>query len=140
MPGLLKISPVTGYTNLIGTLSICGIPPLSGFWSKVIIIFACIQADRPILAFIAIVVSILTLGYYFKAMTPVLFGSSGAVGKAERKRLKFAFALPLAVLAFLSIISILILVPGVGRQFLGDAIAVLVKGKDYANILTGSIK
>jgi hypothetical protein len=84
-------------------------------------------------------VSILTLGYYFKAMTPVIFGS-GATGQSGKKKLPLAFALPLIVLALLSIFSILLLAPGVGRPFLGDALMVLVRGKEYATILTGFIK
>ena len=34
MKGLLKQMPVTGITFAIGTLALCGIFPLSGFWSK----------------------------------------------------------------------------------------------------------
>ncbi len=34
MGGLLKRMPATGYSMLIGTLAISGIPPLAGFWSK----------------------------------------------------------------------------------------------------------
>ena len=34
MRGLLKQLPITGWTFLIGTLALCGIFPLSGFWSK----------------------------------------------------------------------------------------------------------
>lgn len=128
MPGVLARSPVTGYTNLIGAMSICGIPPLGGFWSKIIIIFACIQADRPILAFIAIAVSIFTLGYYFKAVTPVLFGSKGPHSDNMGKPITITMAIPMVVLAVLSMISVLLLLPNTGRSFLGDAIAVLVKG------------
>lgn len=130
MPGVLSQSPVTGYTNLIGSMSICGIPPLGGFWSKVIIIFACIQANRPVLAIIASLVSILTLGYYFKAMTPVIFGSKeqGVPASGKGREITFAFIFPMVVLAMLSIFSVLALLPGVGREFLGNAISVLVKG------------
>jgi len=142
MPGILKKSPVTGYTNLIGSLSICGVPPLGGFWSKIIIIFACIQAGRPALAFIATAVSILTIGYYFKAVTPILFGTVKGIaeGKAHTKRLTLAIALPMVILAALSIFSVILLNPNIGRSFLGDAIAAVVRGKEYANILMGSIK
>lgn len=143
MPGVLARSPVTGYTNLIASLSICGIPPLGGFWSKIIIIFACIQADRPVLAFIAAAVSILTLGYYFRAVTPILFGSApgqNAEGVAEKKRLPLIMALPMIILAILSIFSVLLLMPNIGRSFLGDALTVLVKGKVYVSILTGLVK
>nr|QKV46770.1 NADH-plastoquinone oxidoreductase subunit 5 [Diplazium maximum] len=34
MGGLRKHMPITGTTSLSGTLSLCGIPPLSCFWSK----------------------------------------------------------------------------------------------------------
>nr|QCD15650.1 NADH-plastoquinone oxidoreductase subunit 5 [Dryopteris crassirhizoma] len=34
MGGLRKHMPITGITSLLGTLSLCGIPPLSCFWSK----------------------------------------------------------------------------------------------------------
>lgn len=34
MQGLLRQMPITGVTFLIGTLALCGIFPLSGFWSK----------------------------------------------------------------------------------------------------------
>ena len=34
MRGLLKKLPITGVTFIIGTLALCGIFPLSGFWSK----------------------------------------------------------------------------------------------------------
>lgn len=128
MPGVLARSPVTGYTNLVGAMSICGIPPLGGFWSKIIIIFACIQADRPILAFIAIAVSIFTLGYYFKAVTPVLFGSKGPHSDNMGKPITITMAIPMVVLAILSIVSVLLLLPNTGRAFLGDAIAVLARG------------
>nr|YP_009920814.1 NADH-plastoquinone oxidoreductase subunit 5 [Woodwardia japonica]QMS48664.1 NADH-plastoquinone oxidoreductase subunit 5 [Woodwardia japonica] len=38
MGGLRKHMPITGTTFLLGTLSLCGMPPLSCFWSKDLII------------------------------------------------------------------------------------------------------
>jgi multicomponent Na+:H+ antiporter subunit D len=38
MGGLGKRMPVTAGTSLVGSLSIAGVPPLNGFWSKLIII------------------------------------------------------------------------------------------------------
>lgn len=34
MGGLRKCMPITGTTFFLGTLSLCGIPPLACFWSK----------------------------------------------------------------------------------------------------------
>ena len=38
MGGLRKFMPITGITFLIGTFSLCGIPPFACFWSKDVII------------------------------------------------------------------------------------------------------
>ena len=44
MGGLAKRMPVTAATNLVGSLSIAGVPPLGGFWSKLLIIIALVQS------------------------------------------------------------------------------------------------
>lgn len=118
--------PLTGYTTLVGAMSICGIPPLGGFWSKLIIILACIQANRPVLALVAILVSILTLGYYFKALTPALFGKRKA-GPPDPvvRNISFTMGLPMIILAVLSVISFFMLIPGPGNMLLKDAAVVL---------------
>ena len=46
MGGLAKRMPVTAATSLVGSLSIAGVPPLGGFWSKLIIIIALVQAGH----------------------------------------------------------------------------------------------
>ncbi|MFB0526348.1 MAG: complex I subunit 5 family protein, partial [bacterium] len=61
MGGLTSKMPVTGYSSLVGSMSISGIPPFSGFWSKLLIILAAIEAKHFIFASIAVLVSILTL-------------------------------------------------------------------------------
>ena len=44
MGGLAKRMPLTAATNLVGALSIAGVPPLGGFWSKLLIIIALVQS------------------------------------------------------------------------------------------------
>ncbi len=46
--GLSKAMPVTGVTSLIASLSIAGLPPMCGFWSKLIRIIAAFQAKNRI--------------------------------------------------------------------------------------------
>jgi multicomponent Na+:H+ antiporter subunit D len=74
MGGLAKRMPVTAVTNLIGALSISGVPPLNGFWSKLIIIIALIQAGHPVFAVIAVLASVLTLWYYLLLQRKAFFG------------------------------------------------------------------
>lgn len=133
-------APVTGCTGLTGALSICGIPPLGGFWSKLIIIFACIQAGRPYLAFTAIAVSALTLAYYFRALTPALFGKAKVFGGDARRKFSLAIAAPMVILAALSVATGLMLLPGAGQELLKNASSVLSAGKDYPTIILGVLR
>ncbi|MDD8025273.1 MAG: NADH-quinone oxidoreductase subunit M [Acidobacteriota bacterium] len=74
MGGLAKRMPVTSTTSLIGSLSIAGVPPLGGFWSKLLIIMALVQSHRPVLAVIAVLASVLTLWYYLIMQRQAFFG------------------------------------------------------------------
>ena len=74
MGGLGRKMPLTAGTTLIGSLSIAGVPPLNGFWSKLIIIVALIEAKHGIFALIAILVSVLTLWYYLLIQRRAFFG------------------------------------------------------------------
>ena len=141
--GIISKAPVTGYTNLIAAFSICGMPPLGGFWSKLIIILACIQAGRPILALIAAVISILTLAYYFRALTPVLFGKARDESPKAVNRVAWSMGIPMVILAVLSVISVLVIVPSGGNNaniLLKDAVSVLANGKNYAIAVVGALK
>lgn len=62
--GLGRNLPVTNITSLVGLLSTAGIPPLSGFWSKVIIIIALFVSGKFLFGAVALLASILTLGYF----------------------------------------------------------------------------
>jgi len=73
--GLNQKMPVTGITSAIASLSISGFPPFNGFWSKLIIIIAAIQAGYPWFAAIAAVGSILTMASFLKVEKYIFFGS-----------------------------------------------------------------
>jgi len=66
MGGLRERMPVTAATNLVASVSIAGVPPFNGFFSKLIIILACIQAGHIGYAFWAVFASILTLASFMK--------------------------------------------------------------------------
>ena len=74
MGGLARRMPFTAATSLVGSLSIAGVPPLNGFWSKLIIIIALVQAGQGSFALIAVLASILTLWYYLLFQRKAFFG------------------------------------------------------------------
>ena len=72
--GISDRMPVTGTTSVIAFLSTAGIPPLSGFWSKFIVILAVWQAGHHAYAVIAILASLVTLAYFLVMQRRVFFG------------------------------------------------------------------
>jgi len=136
--GVMKDSPLTGTATLVGSLSICGVPPFGGFWSKLIIIFACIQAGRPILAFTAAAVSILTLAYYFRSLTQVIFGKPVIRGRVGAVTVSMGIAM--VSLAVISALMGLLLLPNIGNAVLKEAVSVIMNGKSYAAMVAGVLK
>ena len=73
MGGLAKKMPVTGLSSVLGLLSMAGIPPLSGFWSKLLIVAAVWQVSS-VAAIVALCASGLTLAYFLMLQKKVFFG------------------------------------------------------------------
>lgn len=73
--GLNQKLPITGYAGLLGSMSIAGVPPFAGFFSKLVIIIAAVQAGYLGMGLIAVLVSIITLGYYLRFQSFTFFGS-----------------------------------------------------------------
>jgi multicomponent Na+:H+ antiporter subunit D len=74
MGGLGARMPYSNATNLIAIFSTSGIPPMAGFWSKLVIIMALWQMGHFAYAAIAILVSVITLAYLLTIQRKVFFG------------------------------------------------------------------
>ena len=134
MGGLTSRMPVTGTTSLIASMSIAGIPPFNGFWSKLIIIIAAVQAGRFGYAFWAVLISILTLAMYMKVMKYAFFGTI----KEKLSQVKEAplfMKLSMGTLAAICIAGGILLLPGVSEVFLQKATDVLLEGTKYAEVI-----
>lgn len=136
--GLNSRLPVTASTSLIGSMSIAGIPPLNGFWSKLIIIIAAIQAGYFGFALIAVLVSIVTLAYYLKFMGFTFFGKLDTA-LLKIKEVPLSMKLSMLILAIICVLGGLLLIPQF-RPFLESAANVLLSGKGYAGIVFGAVK
>ncbi|MFC1703935.1 complex I subunit 5 family protein [Candidatus Omnitrophota bacterium] len=138
MGGLRQVMPTTANTSFVASMSIAGIPPFNGFWSKFIIIIACIQAGRPVFAVWAVIGSILTLASFMKVQKYAFFGTL----RDELKNIKevpLSMRLAMAVLALLCIFGGVLLAPVLKSAFLDIATQALVIGKEYAIVVLGKI-
>lgn len=66
--------PVTSVTSVVALLSTAGIPPFSGFWSKLIIIMALWSSGMFGYAVVALLASLVTLAYFLSMQRRVFFG------------------------------------------------------------------
>ncbi|MDP2941312.1 MAG: proton-conducting transporter membrane subunit [Candidatus Omnitrophota bacterium] len=133
MSGLKLRMPVTANTNLIASLSIAGIPPFNGFFSKALIIFACLQAGHLGYALAAVVGSILTLASFMKVQKFAFLGPLREKYK-DIKEVPLAMKFSAVGLAAICILASFLLLPSL-RFFLLDAAKALLQGRDYAGIV-----
>jgi len=139
MGGLRERMPVTGSTCMIASMSISGIPPFNGFWSKLIIIIACIQAGHLGYAFWAVLASLLTLSSFMKVQRYAFFGKKKESSQSI-KEVPLSMRIPMIVLSLICIVGGVLLIPALRNNFLGPATDVLLKGTDYARIVMENLR
>ncbi|MFA5858282.1 MAG: proton-conducting transporter membrane subunit [Elusimicrobiota bacterium] len=128
--GLRKKMPLTSITSFIGSMSISGLPPLGGFWSKLLIVIAAVQSGKYGYALIAVVVSIITLSYFIKWHKEIFFGELPEKW-SNIKESPLVMLLPMIILALLCAVSGFLLLPGISSNFLEPAAKVLSGGVEY---------
>ena len=127
MGGLRKYMPWTYLTFVIASLSISGIWPLSGFWSKDEILINAF-AHQPVLFYLAMITVFMTAFYMFRAVfmtfggeyrggEPSAHGHEGHHGQPHES--PRVMTIPLMILAALSILSGLWNVTGHFGAFMG---------------------
>ena len=114
--GLAQQMPVTGLTSLLAMFATAGVPPLSGFWSKLLIIAALWLAGFHVYALIGIGASLLTLAYFLSLQRRVFFGVVRA-GCENVREAGWALTLPSLVLAAI-LVGVGIAVPWLIGSFL----------------------
>jgi NADH-quinone oxidoreductase subunit L len=108
MGGLRKTMPWTYATFLIGSLSLAGIWPLAGFWSKDEIL-ATAFTSQPTLFWLALITVFLTAFYMFRAIFMTFHGEYRGGDKESGKDYRHTHESPwvmLAPLVFLALLAI----------------------------------
>ncbi len=135
--GLAEKMPVTAGSSFVASMAISGIPPFNGFFSKVIIIIAAIQAGYYWLAFFAVLVSIITLASFTKVQK-YAFQDKLHTKLQEVKEVPFSMAFSMTLLALLCLVMSLMILPGVREVFLKPAVDVLIETAQYSIAVIGS--
>ncbi len=73
MDGIGRTMPVTMAAFFIGSLSIIGIPPLGGSWSKWFLALGALEADRIVLVAVLMISSLLNIAYLMPIVARAFF-------------------------------------------------------------------
>ncbi len=115
MGGLARFMPITALTFLIATLSISGIPPFSGFWSKDPIIGIAYASGNYVIYGMTLATAFLTAFYMFRLYFRTFGGRGGAWagfwggrrqyrGEGHPHESPWVMWLPLAILATITVV------------------------------------
>jgi multicomponent Na+:H+ antiporter subunit D len=133
--GLRQKMPVTATTSLLGSLAISGVPPFNGFWSKLFIIVACVQAGKLWVAFVAVIGSLLTMGAFLRLQKHVFFGQPHRKF-FELREAPLTMSLAVIGLALLCLVAGLAF-PLVIGYLINPAVVALANGTGYAKMIVG---
>ncbi len=144
MGNLDKKMPVTTFSVFIGSMSIAGVPPFNGFWSKLIIIIACVQSKNLFAGFVAVVMSVITLAYFTKVLKYGFCSkeidvrnqnSEESFQQTGFKEVPFWMRISMLILALLCIVMGFLLIPQLKTVLLGPCREVLIRGTEYGNLI-----
>lgn len=104
--GLWAARPLLALAFLVPALSLAGIPPLSGFWAKLVVVRSGLEAEAYLLAGVALAVGVLTLysmakiwnEAFWKAAPPGSEGAAAADAPGWGPRERLATYAPIAAL------------------------------------------
>jgi multicomponent Na+:H+ antiporter subunit D len=136
--GLAKVMPVTAKTNLVASMAIAGIPPFNGFFSKLLIIIACIQKGHLGYGICAVAASILTLASFMKVQKFAFLGELKNKFK-DIKEVPVTMRFSMITLAVICVVSGLLLLP-LFRPFLQSAADVLLLGSGYKDAVFSALR
>jgi len=118
MVGLGKQMPITMIAFLIGSLSIIGLPPFGGAWSKWYLFLGALDANQTAMVIVLVISSLLNIAYLLPIPVNALFRSppqkDGKGSDAGIKEAPLACLIPLCITALAGLLFFLF--PGLGFE------------------------
>ncbi len=141
--GLYQDKPVLAITFALSAFSLAGIPPLSGFWAKLLVIRAGLEAEAYLAVAVSLIVSVLTL-FSMTKIWQAAFWKPSPHEKAVKKKTKKGKAANLTPLYASTIgLAILIMLIGLWPQVLYTssqlAASQLLDSQGYISSVLGQI-
>ena len=137
MGGLGRYMPATSSTSFIASMSISGIPPFNGFFSKLIIIIAAVMAGFYLLAALAVIVSIITLASFLKFQRYAFYNKSVEGTETYPKEVPFPMVFSMVILSIFCILLSLLAFPQIRDAVLTPAINILIDPAKYSSTILG---
>ena len=124
---LIKANPVVAWCMVLFMLSMAGIPPTIGFYTKFVILESMISADLVWLAVFAVLFSVVGAFYYLRIVKVILFDGMYVDESVKKVRVSFLS------LAFLVINGSIILILGIFPDLVFEPIGRLVQFSIYSD-------
>jgi len=104
MGGLARQMRVTSFCCRVGALSIAGVPPFNGFFSKLIIVIGVAMAGYPVLAALAALVALMTLLSFVKVQRYALEGQP-APGRTPARESPWLMGVGMGILTLVCLLA-----------------------------------
>lgn len=114
--GLHRSAPLLAVLFLIPAMSLAGLPPLSGFWAKFVVIKSSLDEGHVALAAVALVVGLLTLYSMVKIWNEAFWKPAPEAGSESARRWNDAGATRLAMLGPIAALAMITLTIGLATE------------------------
>ncbi|MHB1017466.1 MAG: NADH-quinone oxidoreductase subunit N [Coriobacteriia bacterium] len=80
--GLAVRRPAVAWASVVWLLSLVGIPPMVGFFGKLTMFTAALESGLLWLVIVAVTMSVVSAGYYFRVLRAIFFGERTSAGRS----------------------------------------------------------
>ncbi|NOY49549.1 MAG: hypothetical protein GXO88_03145 [Chlorobi bacterium] len=131
--GLGKHMPITSLLFALGAFAIVGLPPFSGFWSKLSVLTAAANEGMILIIALVLIVSVVEIVYYFRVVNRIYFFEKSDNVVVQKPRIN-------AMIAMLILGSIILVIgfdPDIVSIYLHKASHDLMNTREYIdNVLS----